>query len=78
MTITLFDKIKGMIIGCALGDALGAPHEFRHNKNKYTGKLEFPIELKTGSYYKKGGRVSKFGVVGQFTDDGGSSLRLGS
>lgn len=39
-TITL-DKVRGMFMGAFLGDALGAPHEFRANtKTPYTGKLE--------------------------------------
>lgn len=38
------NKLKGMIIGVALGDALGAPHEFKYNKVTYTGKLEYPIK----------------------------------
>lgn len=36
------DKIRGMFMCMFLGDALGAPHEFRCNSNTpYTGKLEF-------------------------------------
>lgn len=35
------DKIRGMIIGGALGDALGVPHEFICNRDtKFTGVLE--------------------------------------
>jgi ADP-ribosyl-[dinitrogen reductase] hydrolase len=39
------DKILGMMYGVALGDALGAPHEFRKQigLDKYTGILEHPI-----------------------------------
>ena len=36
------DKFNGMILGGALGDALGAPHEFiRQRKTKYTGILQY-------------------------------------
>jgi ADP-ribosyl-[dinitrogen reductase] hydrolase len=34
------DKVRGMLIGVALGDALGVPHEFRYQNAPYTGKLE--------------------------------------
>lgn len=39
------DRVMGMIIGHALGDALGAPHEFRYQKKNYTGKLEHDVVL---------------------------------
>ena len=36
----LLDKVRGVFIGEALGDALGAPHEFKYHKsNLYTGIL---------------------------------------
>src|SRR5574338_847930 len=35
------DKVRGMLMGVFLGDALGVPHEFRCNaKTPYTGILE--------------------------------------
>ena len=35
------DGVRGMLMGAFLGDALGAPHEFRCNANTpYTGRLE--------------------------------------
>lgn len=41
------DKIRGIFYGLALGDALGAPHEFKCNrKTIYTGKLEHPAFYK--------------------------------
>lgn len=35
------DKIMGMLVGVALGDALGAPHEFRCSKEVYDGVLRY-------------------------------------
>lgn len=38
------DRILGMLFGHALGDALGAPHEFKRVKlDKFSGLLEHPI-----------------------------------
>lgn len=39
-----FDHVHGMLVGVALGDALGHPHEFRYHKNVYTGKLQYRAE----------------------------------
>ena len=39
------DKIKGILIGVALGDALGAPHEFKYQDNIYTGELIYEVKL---------------------------------
>ena len=48
------DKIKGMIIGACLGDALGLPHEFKSSKVIYTGKLEFnPVITSRFQQYAK-------------------------
>jgi ADP-ribosyl-[dinitrogen reductase] hydrolase len=41
------DKFIGSVIGLCLGDALGAPHEFRYQKVQYTGKLEHEILFRT-------------------------------
>lgn len=61
------DKIFGMFIGSALGDALGAPHEFSWQKNNvYTGELYLPLSLRVGSYFNR--QIVK-GVIGQITDD---------
>jgi ADP-ribosyl-[dinitrogen reductase] hydrolase len=39
------NKLKGMIYAHSLGDALGAPHEFRYQKKNYNGKLEHEIHI---------------------------------
>jgi ADP-ribosyl-[dinitrogen reductase] hydrolase len=39
------NKIKGMLMGLALGDALGAPHEFKYQNNIYTGELVYVVKL---------------------------------
>jgi len=57
--------ILGLIIGAALGDALGGPHEFRHCKVQYTGKLEYPIHV-FRRFIKP---YHFFTPVGQVTDD---------
>ena len=66
------DRILGGFLGHALGDALGAPFEFRYSYplNRYTGKLELPILWK-----------SRFGpiqqsVVGQTTDDSSMAISV--
>jgi len=57
------DRVRGMFLAGALGDALGAPHEFKTVKYSYTGKLEHKTILS-----------SRFGyraelAIGQVTDD---------
>ena len=56
------DKIKGIVLGHALGDALGAPHEFPPYGN-YNGTLTRPIIRYSRAY---GHQISS---VGQITDD---------
>jgi len=65
----LKDKLQAIIVGHALGDALGAPSEF-FPFAKYTGKLEHPIVRFTRAY----GRQS--GAVGQITDDTEMAIAL--
>ncbi len=59
---TIRNRIEGMVLGHALGDALGAPHEFKPY-GVYSGKLDKPIKRYSRAY----GRQSS--VVGQVTDD---------
>lgn len=61
------DKIRGFLIGVFLGDALGAPHEFRKQKDVYTGKLQYPAKM----HNRQG--VKHF-VIGQVTDDSEMTL----
>lgn len=70
MSVTL-DRVQGMFMGAFLGDALGAPHEFRCNaKTPYTGRLEHAPFMIT--QYQ--GRVDY--KVGQTTDDTEMTLVL--
>jgi ADP-ribosyl-[dinitrogen reductase] hydrolase len=66
------DRIKGMLWGAALGDALGAPHEFRYGTplRYYSGILKFPVVRQN----KWQGR--RVGVIGQLTDDTEMMLTL--
>lgn len=58
------DRIRGMFMGAFLGDALGAPHEFRCNsKTRYTGKLQYRAFMIT----RWQGRKEL--EIGQITDD---------
>lgn len=69
--VVSLDKIRGMFMGVFLGDALGAPHEFRANaKTPYTGFLE-----------QRAFTISRFHgkkelVPGQVTDDSEMTLAL--
>lgn len=62
-SISLRDRIAGCLMGCALGDALGVPHEFRfHKKNIYTGLLYIVPEYHFQFSHRKD-------VIGQYSDD---------
>ena len=66
-----------MFAGFALGDALGAPHEFRQNYcNVYTGKLElqsfrFNRFKKETTYYPVGAVSDDMGALRLHGDDVG-------
>lgn len=65
------DKIQGMFIGAFLGDALGAPHEFRVNANvPYTGILEHQ------AFHKSRYQGTRKLAIGQCTDDTEMTLTL--
>lgn len=67
------DLIRGMLLGVALGDALGAPHEFANQipLEKYTGVLEHPLLV---CRRFQGGKLK--GNVGQITDDTEMTIAL--
>lgn len=66
------DKILGMLYGVALGDALGAPHEFRKQigLDKYTGLLVHPV-----IHYRMFKGCTKF-PPGTVSDDSEMTLAL--
>lgn len=67
------NKIKGMIYGVALGDAIGAPYEFKKNKekfNNYTGIIDKKI------IHNNRWQGSKSSALGQITDDTEMTLAL--
>jgi len=69
----IHDKILGMLVGNALGDALGAPFEFGKNKEKlaeFNGKIELPLVIHSRF------QGIKTGVIGSTTDDNQMSLAL--
>lgn len=68
------DTIRGLLWGVAVGDALGAPHEFRTGTplRQYTGILEYPLVVQS----RWQGR--RAGVVGQVSDDTEMTLSLAS
>jgi ADP-ribosyl-[dinitrogen reductase] hydrolase len=65
------DKIQGMFMGAFLGDALGAPHEFRVNANVlYTGVLEHQ------AFHVSKYQGTRKLAVGQCTDDTEMTITL--
>jgi ADP-ribosylglycohydrolase len=66
------DALRGLLWGVAIGDALGAPHEFRTGTPlcKFTGVLEFPIVRQNQWQGRRNG------VVAQITDDTEMAIAL--
>lgn len=65
------NRVKGMLFGAFLGDALGAPHEFACNRDViYTGKLEHQ------AFYDSRFQGRKILQVGQITDDSEMTITL--
>jgi len=62
------DGARGLFLGLALGDALGAPHEFA--SVPYTGRLERPCSSRSRFH------GTRYGVVGQVTDDTEMAIAL--
>jgi ADP-ribosyl-[dinitrogen reductase] hydrolase len=58
------NRVRGMIIGLALGDSLGLPIEFKHFNQKYTGKL---FSFNVGS---------RTVALGEISDDSEMTLAL--
>jgi ADP-ribosylglycohydrolase len=67
------DRVRGMLFGVALGDALGAPHEFANQVPlaRYSGRVEFPL---TADRRFQGGRL--VGGLGQVSDDTEMTIAL--
>lgn len=66
--MSYLDKYRGLLAGVLLGDALGAPHEFRSQTDVYTGKIQYRAKIHFGH-----GPVKHL-ALGQITDDGEMSL----
>lgn len=60
------DKIKGMLYGCLLGDAIGAPYEFRKGKNAL---IDFDGTIKNTIIHNSQFQGKKESALGQITDD---------
>lgn len=67
----LSDRIYGMFYGHALGDALGAPHEFRYNRSLvYTGNLVHE------TIFRSKYQGQKIAPIGAVTDDTQMTIAL--
>jgi ADP-ribosyl-[dinitrogen reductase] hydrolase len=64
-----FDKVYGLLIGAATGDALGSPHEFQNLQ--YTGKF-----VHRARHFRRFQNIYLLYAMGQVTDDTEMSLCL--
>ncbi len=69
------NRLKGLMIGGSLGDALGAPHEFKrlYKENKYSGKLEHKLWVRP-----RFSKIKYYYDIGQVTDDTEMSMCIAS
>ena len=65
------NRLKGMLTGLALGDALGVPHEFRYQTDVYTGELKYKAYFR---YFRAG--IDFNLEIGQISDDTELSILL--
>lgn len=70
--VDLIDCLRGGFLGLCLGDALGAPHEFRYSisLDQYDGTLRHPIRWRARF------QPIKLSVLGQVTDDTTMTISL--
>jgi len=74
VTPPVIDRVSGMLLGVAIGDALGAAYEYRCTATKlsgYTGIIDQPI-VRNNRF--QGGK--KFGAIGMVTDDTEATIAL--
>ena len=69
----IYDRVRGGLMGLALGDALGVPHEFGA-KIQYTGKLEHYHISRVGARFNKN-NIKVFDL-GQVSDDTEMTITL--
>lgn len=67
----LKERVNVMILAGALGDALGAPHEFIYQKKDYDGNLNKRIHYRPNRW-----QLPKASAIGQTTDDTEMTLCL--
>jgi ADP-ribosylglycohydrolase len=69
------DKIKGMIVGACMGDALGAPYELRNSRSLTEYNSLFAAAPLT-QFYNRYTKEMKYMARGQYTDDGELTVLL--
>ena len=63
------DRYQGMLAGLFIGDALGAPHEFKHQTDIYTGEVNAIGDVRTTLCFRAYLKDNKYLSFGQVTDD---------